>query len=148
MHSPARSFFSSRLFGRLFSAASWLDLASREQAAPEAAGRKAPHATYITDADWKITHVSAGFTLLSGLGPHDVIGKTPAELIAPQDADSPLQAKSVRTRLCLGGLVKRRGMLLRRDGTRLLVRVCDTPLFDEEGRLSHVIGEIERAGKA
>lgn len=147
MHSPARS-FSSRLFGRFFSTTSWLDLASREPAAPEAAGRKAPHATYITDADWKITHVSAGFTLLSGLNPRDVMGKTPADLIAPEDGDSPVQTKSVHTRLCLGSLMKRKGMLQLRDGTRVRVRVCDTPLFDEEGRLSNVIGEIERAGEA
>jgi PAS domain S-box-containing protein len=147
MHSPARS-FSARFFGRIFSTASWLDLASREATPPEAAGRKPPHATYITDADWKITHVSAGFTLLSGLNPNDVMGKTPAELIAPEDGDCPVQTKSVHTRLCLGSLMKRKGLLLRRDGTRLRVRVCDTPLFDEEGRLSNVIGEIERAGDA
>lgn len=72
----------------------------------------------------------------------------PAELIAPEDGDCPVQTKSVHTRLCLGGLMKRKGMLLRRDGTRLPVRVSDTPLFDEEGRLSNVIGEIERTGQA
>jgi PAS domain S-box-containing protein len=144
MHSLDRP-LSARFLSWLFSAAPHPDLA-RRGASFESARGKALHATYITDSDWKITHVSAGFTLMSGLAPKDAIGKTPAELIAPEGSAGPGSghACTVHDRLRLGSLIKREGVLRRPDGTGLSVRVWDTPLFDEEGSLSSVFGEIER----
>ena len=141
MHGPARHYiprFMERLLSTL--ARRMDDLASCGTA--HAGESKAPYATYITDADWKITHVSTGFTLLTGLEPQEVLGRTPAEVIAPEQGAGPILAQAAHDRLSVGCLLKRKGRLLRRDGSRVAVRVCDTPLFDEEGRMMNVIGEI------
>lgn len=97
-------------------------------------------ATYLTDADWRIVYVNAGFHQLLGHALEHAAGKTPHELLA---ADPDLaHATLVREGFAEGRSNKGDQLLTLANGGRLWAALNETPIYDDAGILISVIGVL------
>lgn len=100
---------------------------------------------YLTDAQWRIVYVNAGFKRQLGFSLKDVEGKTPAELWP--DAFAQEQPHNLAV-LIEGQTVSRDRLITTRTGGRVWMASREGPLSDGNGQIRNVIGlmsDITRA---
>jgi len=94
---------------------------------------------YITDAQWRIVYVNAGFVRMCGCDLARARGRTPVELLAPETEPAHVQ------RMLAGfaqGQSCQTDTLLSLPDRRIWVQTSDTPILDDAGRLTNVVGVL------
>jgi PAS domain S-box-containing protein len=96
-----------------------------------------PNSVIVTDANGSIEYVNAAFTVISGYGADDVIGRHPRMLLAdttPSSAYKTLWATLGRGESWKGELINRR-----KDGTEHVTFAIVSPLRQPDGVVTHFV---------
>ena len=109
--------------------------------------------TWKVNADCVYTDVSPKVRDMLGYEPEEIVGKTPFDLMPPEDinriTEAFWQVASMQERL-----VALENTVVAKNGTRLVVETSGVPIFDEEGRFAgyhgydHDITDRKRAEEA
>ncbi|PWC14182.1 bifunctional diguanylate cyclase/phosphodiesterase [Brenneria roseae subsp. americana] len=97
-------------------------------------------AIYITDADWHITYLNDGFTRMLGYTLATAQGKNPPQLLSPQSTSA--HNAAVWELFRQGKPFRGNQLLYRRDGRRLWGHIMETPIHDDQGNISHIVGVL------
>ena len=100
---------------------------------------KTDSAVMILDQDHVIQWVNDGFLRLTGYESSEVIGRRPDEILYGPQTD-PLTVREIEEAFRSGRAVIRELLHYRKDGRTYWASGNLTPVFDEEGRLTHCIG--------
>ena len=95
-------------------------------------------AVIVTDPKGRIAAWNRGAEALYGWTADETIGKDILD-IAPTDASSD-QAKEILEHLARGQSWQGQLIVRRRDGTRFVAHVSDSPLLDADGKLAGIVG--------
>lgn len=109
-------------------------------------------AVIVTDVAGVVSYMNPFAERLYGWGPGEATGRNILEVNVPEVLRG--QASQIMAELSEGRTWSGKFPVLRRDGTRFMASVTDTPVLDEQGRLRAIIGisrdvtEEERAAEA
>ncbi len=86
------------------------------------------------DAEWRYTYASPRVRDMLGYEPEDIIGKTPFELMTPEEARRAKEAFGpfIAEKRSFNNLIN---VNLRKDGTAVILETSGKPFFDEHGAL-------------
>lgn len=85
------------------------------------------------DGDWRYTYASPQVREILGYAPEDVLGRTPFEMMAPEEAER-VRALSEEVRSRRSPLVGIENVCLHKSGRRVILETTGQPYFDAEGR--------------
>ncbi|QTF10804.1 EAL domain-containing protein [Brenneria izadpanahii] len=102
---------------------------------------KSGSAIYITDENWRITYLNDGFTRILGYTLAAAQGHTPPQLLT-SGTSSRANIEAVWELFRQGKPFKGNRLLFRSDGRRLWADIMETPIYDEQGNLSHIVGVL------
>ncbi len=109
-------------------------------------------AVIVTDVAGLVTYMNPSAERLYGWGPGEALGHDVLEVNVPEIQRE--RASQIMAELTAGRTWSGKFPVQRRDGTRFMASVTDTPVFDGQGRLRAIIGisrdvtEEERAAEA
>ncbi|NJL32237.1 MAG: sensor domain-containing diguanylate cyclase [Phycisphaerales bacterium] len=118
-----------------------LDLRQRENEVRKLAmvAARTDHAVFICDENREIEWINEGFFRLTGMALEDVRGKRVSQAILDPQMD-PALLESCRNRITSGKSVNLEVQVRTRDQGRVWVTFDSQGVFDEQGKLTHVIG--------
>ena len=98
----------------------------------------AADAIEVTDTDLRIEYVNPAFERITGYALSEVVGKTPAEVLRPQDAD-PAPYETIVATIAAGQVWQGELEAVRKDQTRWVSEVTISPIHDTLGAVSRYI---------
>ncbi|MBC7953676.1 MAG: PAS domain S-box protein [Rhodospirillaceae bacterium] len=98
---------------------------------------QSPNMVIITDGEGRIAFVNAAFTALSGYASADVLGRTPAVLAS--GTTSPQTYAALWKAITAGGEWSGELIDRRRDGSMFWVYSMISPVFDDDGTITHYV---------
>jgi len=96
------------------------------------------NAVIITDRRGRIEWVNTGFTALTEWQPHEVVGRSPGEVLQGADTDAATIAR-VRAQIAAGQAVDEEILNYSKSGRSYWVRLDIQPVFDAAGVLTHFV---------
>jgi len=97
-----------------------------------------PYGIVLAGRDQKITHVSSGFTDLTGYNPHETIGRNCGFLQGSQT--NPIAVQAIRDALRDDRSCKVSLLNYRKDGTPFWNSLLISPIMDKSGRVTNYVG--------
>ncbi len=98
----------------------------------------APDAIEVTDADLRIEYVNPAFERITGYSLDEAVGKTPAELLRPVDAD-PAPYETVVETIAAGHVWQGELEAVCKDRSRWISEVTISPIRDTSGEVTRYI---------
>jgi PAS domain S-box-containing protein len=98
----------------------------------------AADAIEVTDADLRIEYVNPSFERITGYSLSEVIGRTPAELLRPEDAD-PAPYEAIVATIAAGEVWQGELEAIRKDRSRWISEVTISPICDTAGEVARYI---------
>lgn len=105
----------------------------------EASMEESFNSIVITEAGpgYPIIYVNPAFCELTGYGPHEVMGRSPAILQGP--ATDPAVVEQLKNDLEHGKLFHGQAVNYRKDGSQFMMEWKIAPIRDENGRITHYL---------
>ncbi|MFJ4145378.1 EAL domain-containing protein [Pseudomonas sp. NPDC089734] len=96
------------------------------------------NAIVITDGDWKIVYVNAGFERMSGYSLEEVCGSRPIALLVPQLTTD--LVRHARSHLLRGDSYKTEELITIKNGERIWCNLTINPVLDSNGWIINTVG--------
>lgn len=94
-------------------------------------------AVIMADSEARFVYANAGFTRMFGWSAQEVMGKNTVDLLTPQLGPGYVHVR--RKRLLKGIASQREEIVVGKQGQRYWAKIVTNPMFDAQGRLTHIV---------